>query len=163
MAAYEYKYRIKGLVKAPPEVTGKVCQDIISKEGVVTPARLVAVSEPKDAPLHGEFEWADDIAAQKYREEQARQIIKNIVIVEVSEGITEHEPIKCWVNSDRAFVPTDERTHRYVPLDTALNNINWRDNLIEMAKKDMIAFMHKYSRLNELSKIIDDMNDFLNA
>ena len=163
MAAFEYRYRIKGLIKAPPEITGKVCQDIIDKEGAVTPERLVDASKPEDAPLHNEFEWDDNVAAQKFREEQARQIIKNVVVVKVSDETEEPKQIKCWVNSDRAFVPTDERIHKYVALDTALNNINWRDNLIDTAKKDMYAFINKYRRLDELSKIIDDMVDFLGA
>ena len=163
MSAFEYKYRISGLQKTPAEVTGAVCKDLIDKEGAVTPQRLVEISKPKDAPLHDEFEWNNTIAAQKYREEQARQIIKNIVIIEVSEETEEPKQIKCWVNSDRAFVPTDEKLHKYVTIDTALNNIGWRDNLIKAAKKDMSAFIHKYRRLTELSEIIDKMNDFLGA
>lgn len=163
MAAFVYQYRVKGLVKAPPEVAGKVCQEIIEEEGAITPKSLVRVSEPIDAPLHEEFEWQDDIAAQKYREEQARQIIKNIVTIEVSEETAEPKQVKCWVNSERAFVPTDERAHKYVTLNTALGNVNWRDNLIESAKKDMHAFIHKYRRLNELEDIINDMTNFLGA
>ena len=143
MAAFEYKYRINGIVKAPAEVTGEVCQNIINEEGTVTPKKLVDVSRPKDAPLHDEFEWNDDVAAEKYREEQARQIIKNIVIID--------------------FVPTDTRQHEYVTIDTALNNADWRNNLIESAKRDMLSFIHKYKRLGELNKIIADMNEFLGA
>lgn len=163
MAAFEYKYRINGIVKAPAEVTGEVCQNIINEEGTVTPKKLVDVSRPKDAPLHDEFEWNDDVAAEKYREEQARQIIKNIVIIEVSDDVDEPKEVKCWVNSDRAFVPTDTRQHEYVTIDTALNNADWRNNLIESAKRDMLSFIHKYKRLGELNKIIADMNEFLGA
>ncbi|MBP5423884.1 MAG: hypothetical protein J6Y78_15715 [Paludibacteraceae bacterium] len=163
MAAFEYKYRVNGLVKAPAEITGKVCKDLIDSDGAVTPARLVEVSKPKDAPLHGEFEWNNTIAAQKYREEQARQIIKNIVIIEVAEEDEEPKQVKCWVNSDRAFVPTDERLHKYVTIDTALSNESWKDNLLKTAKRDMTSFIVKYKRLTELSKIIEDMNDFLGA
>lgn len=161
--AFEYKYRINGIVKAPAEVTGMVCKSLIDEDGAVTPERLVEVSKPKDAPLHNEFEWNNTIAAQKYREEQARQIIKNIVIIEVSEDIEEPKEVKCWVNSDRAFVPTDERLHKYVTIDTALSTETWRNNLLKTARKDMTSFIAKYRRLTELSKIIDDMNSFLGA
>jgi len=163
MSAFEYKYRISGLQKVPAEVTGAVCKDLIDKEGAVTPQRLVEVSKPKDAPLHGEFEWNNTIAAQKYREEQARQIIKNIVIMEVEEEEAQPKIVKCWVNSDRAFVPTDEGTHRYVTIDTALSNVSWRDNLLKAARRDMSSFIAKYRRLTELDKIINDMNNFLGA
>ena len=163
MPAFTYKYRINGLVKAPPEVTGAVCKKLIDEEGAVTPERLVEVSKPKNAPLHNEFEWNNDKAAKKYREEQARQIIKNIVIIKVEETVTEPKKIKCWVNSDRAFVPTDEKLHRYVTLETALNDISWRDNLLEAARRDMNSFITKYRRLTELGKIIDEMNSFLDS
>ena len=163
MPAFEYKYRVNGLVKASAEITGKVCKDLIDSDGAVTPARLVEVSKPKNAPLHGEFEWNNTIAAQKYREEQARQIIKNIVIIEVDEKEEEPKQAKCWVNSDRAFVPTDERLHKYVTIDTALNNESWKDNLLKAAKRDMTSFIVKYKRLTELNKIIEDMHDFLGA
>ena len=163
MAAFEYKFRVNGLVKASAEVTGKVCKDLIDSDGAVTPKRLVEVSKPKDAPLHDEFEWNNTIAGQKYREEQARQIIKNVVIIQISEEEEKPKQIKCWVNSDRAFVPTDERQHKYLTIDTALSNSEWRDNLIKAAKRDMVSFIAKYKRLNELANIIKDMNDFLGA
>ena len=163
MAAFEYRYRVDGLVKAPPQVAGQICDDIMDENGYVAPERLVDVSRPVTAPLHNEFEWNNDVAAEKYRNEQARQIIKNIVRVEISEEAGEPKPIKCWVNSERAFVPTDERLHRYVTLEAALTNQDWRKNLIETAKRDMRSFIAKYRRLTELANIIDEMNNFLGA
>lgn len=161
--AFVYKYKIDGFIKTPAEVTGKICKDLIDKEGSVTPKRLVEVSKSKSAPLHNEFEWNNTLAAAKYREEQARQIIKNIVIMEVSEGEAEPKHVKCWVNSDRAFVPTDEKLHRYVTIETAMSNYDWKENLIKTAKQDMASFIAKYKRLSELSKIINDMKEFLGA
>lgn len=161
--AFTYKYRIDGLIKTPAAVAGKVCQDIIDKEGAVTPKKLVDVSRPKEAPLHNEFEWNNKIAAEKFREEQARQIIKNIVAIEITEEASEPERIVCWKNCDRAFVPTDERIHKYVTIETALANNDWRENLLRAARKDMIAFVTKYKRLTELGPIIKGMEDFLGA
>ena len=163
MAAFQYKYRVNGLIKAPPEVTGKICQGLIDSDGAVTPKRLVEVSKPKNAPLHNEFEWNNTIAAQKYREEQARQIIKNVVILKVEESEEEPKEIKCWVNSDRAFVATNEGTSRYVTIDSALSDISWRENLLNAARRDMESFINKYKRLGELSSVIDEMNNFLDA
>ena len=163
MAAFEYRYKVNGLVKAPAEVTGAVCQALIDQEGVAKPQRLVDVSRPVDAPLHNEFEWNDGVAAEKYRCEQARQIIKNIVAIDTS--IEEEREIKAVkaVITDRAFVPTGENNHEYVTLKMALDNDKWRNNLLEAARKDLIAFRSKYYRLAELAGIINDIDEFLSA
>lgn len=158
--AFTYKYRCPGIVKAPVEVTGRICQEIIDQDGAVTPKRLIDVSRPEDAPLHNEFEWDDGVAAEKFREEQARQIIKNVIIVDSS--IEEERTIKAEIG-DRAFVPTDERLHRYVNIATAIDNDKWRENLLNQARKDMYAFRAKYFRLTELQYIIKDIDDFLGA
>lgn len=167
MAAFTYRYRFPGIIKTPVEIAGKVCHDIIEEEGAVTPKRLVDVSRPDDAPLHNEFEWNDDVAAEKFREEQARMIIKNIIIVD-SSADEERSIEKTEVNvnkfeGSRAFVPTDEKVHKYIDLSTALSNEAWRENLINQARKDMLAFRTKYYRLVELKPIIKEIDDYLGA
>ena len=163
MAAFEYRYRISGLFKTPAEVAGAVCQQLTKTKDGLTPKTLVDVSRPENAPLHREFEWNNDTAAEKYREEQAKKIIRNVVIVEVEEKQNEKNNIVRIVDKpmDRGFVSTGENNHQYVSLATALSNNTWRDNLLESAKRDMRSFTVKYGRLQELARIIDDINDFL--
>lgn len=163
MSAFEYRYRINGLFKTPAEVAGVVCQQLTMTKGGLTPKTLVNASRPIDAPLHQEFEWNNNKAAEKYREEQAKKIIRNVVIVEVEDKQEEKNNIVSIVDKpvDRGFVSTGENNHQYVSLAVALSNDTWRDNLLEAAKRDMRAFIAKYHRLKELANIIDDINDFL--
>ena len=162
-----YKYRLQGMFKTPPEVAGSVCQELSESAEGLTPKRLVDVSRPDEAPLHEEFEWDDAVAGEKYRETQANNIIRSIVVVESDieternlklNLVDEEEPAK-----DRGFVSTGENTHHYVPLHIAMTNDVWRKNLLESAKRDMRAFTIKYNRLEELAGIIDEMNDFIGA
>lgn len=72
--------RKKGFqLKTPPQIVGEVCLEL-EKEGRLTAKNLVDVSRDEDAPLHNEFEWSDDIAAEKYREVQAGYIIRSVEI-----------------------------------------------------------------------------------
>lgn len=158
-----YKYRVDGIVKAPAEVAGAVCKKIIDEDGAVTPEKLVDVSRPEDAPLHNEFEWNDAFAAEKYRCEQARQIIKNVVIIETSSEEVRETKSAFVYNSDRAFVSNGECKHEYVTLKDALSNNRWRDNLLMDARKDMLAFKSKYYRLTELANVFKSIDDFLSA
>ena len=153
MAAYKYSYgKCSGLFKNPAEVAGPICMKLKkSKEGL-TPESLLNVSRAANAPLHNEFEWDDSIAAEGYRKEQARNIIRHLIIVRTDVK----EPIK-----DRAFVYVGEKKTGYVPLDEALSNDKWRENLMASALRDMKFFVAKYRRLEELSNIIDEMNRIL--
>lgn len=166
--AVVYRYRLQGMFKTPPEVTGKVCQELSESEEGLTPQRLVNVSRPVEAPLHEEFEWDDSVAGEKYREKQASEIIRSIVIVD-SDIETERNVKLSLVDEEeeqkknRGFVSTGENTHHYVPLYAAMTNEVWRKNLLEAAKRDMKAFTIKYNRLEELAGIIDDMNKFMGA
>ena len=149
--AFTYRYRVSGLNKVSAEVAGKICQELTESEGGLTPQRLVDVSRDTNHPLHCEFEWNDSIAAESYRIIQAQKLIRNITIVR-----DEDEK-----KSDRGFVITPGRDSTYVPLNDALNNDVWRENLLSAAKRDMIAFIAKYRRLQELTAVIEPMTDLV--
>lgn len=49
-------------------------------DGKITPLQLVEAAQDTDSPLHGYFEWDDTEAAQKYREAQARTLLRSCEI-----------------------------------------------------------------------------------
>ena len=155
MAAYKYSYgNVAGLFKNSADVAGPVCRALReSKEGL-TPHSLVEASRSENAPLHNEFEWDDSVAAEKYRETQAANIIRHLVIVE-----TDTEEVR--EKGVRAFVSTGENKNAYVPIKEALQNATWRENLLKAAVADMRTFVYKYKRLSELADVIKVINGFL--
>ena len=148
MAAYEWK--IAGLYKTSADTAGMVCEELANSEVGLTPASLVDASRPETAPLHGEFEWDDSIAAENYRKNQASGIIRNIVI-KVVKGTGE-------VVQDRKFVSAPGGENRYVTLDYGLSRDDFNKYLLKQAHNDMLAFVSKYRRLSELSQVIGAMN-----
>ena len=48
--------------------------------GVLTPEVVVDTARDPEHPLHSRFEWDDSVAAEKYRREQAHQLIQKAKI-----------------------------------------------------------------------------------
>lgn len=153
MAAFSYEYRVPGLFKAPAEVAGVICQQLSDSEAGLSPATLLDASRDSASPLHDDFEWRDDVAAEKYRLGQAQRIIQNLrIIVTREDGGSEKE---------RSFVVTPGGNSANVALTAALTNDEWRKHLLQQARKDAEIFMAKYRRLEELADVNAAMKAFL--
>ena len=50
--------------------------ELANPKNEITPRGLWELARAKDHPLHGEFEWDDTIAADAYRDEQARHLLR---------------------------------------------------------------------------------------
>lgn len=153
MAAFTYEYRVPGLFKAPAEVAGAICQQLTDSATGLSPATLLDASRDSTAPLHDEFEWRDDVAAEKYRLGQAQKIIQNLRIVVTRQDGTEEK--------ERSFVITPGGKSAYVTLNAAFTNEEWRSNLLKQAREDAEVFLAKYRRLEELADVATAMHDFM--
>ena len=154
MAAFEYTYAPGAYHKVDASTAGAVLDGIRAKTGRedVTPEELLDASRDADSPTHAEFDWDDSVAAHKWRLEQARLIIAHIRIIR-ADSQSEYK--------ERAFVSAPGGNHAYVPLETALGKEEYREHLLNQAKKEMTVFIAKYRRIKELAKVIDDMTEFL--
>lgn len=158
MAACKYLYRVNGLQKVSADVVGAVCEELANSADGLTPKGLVDVSRDVDAPLHGEFEWDDSIAAERFREKQAMGIINNLRIVEVNVQRKTTEPVHV-----RAFFNIERGTKKYIPLHVVAADADSMGKVIEQARKDLAAIRDKYETLNELQSVIGAINAYLNT
>ncbi len=151
-----YKYSIKGLYKTPASIAGAVCESLANSDGGLTPRRLLDASRPESAPLHGEFEWNDEKAAECYRESQAAGIIKNLIVVETEEQTAE---------SCRAFVNVHSKQNlgNYHPIKVVLDTPDMYEQMMKAARRDMMSFIAKYKSLEKVSRVIDQMQMVLDA
>jgi len=138
------------------KVSAQTAYDVINglyEEGKSEASDLVDASRPEDAPLHSMFEWNDSIAAEKYREDQARYIIRHVCVINDAEE-SETVPV-------RAFFQIDEETSNYEPTVVIMNDDEKRERLLDIAKKELNSFRLKYNSLKELAKVfsaIDELN-----
>lgn len=148
----EYKFITPGLWgdltadKAMAEL-----ERIREKRGELKPEYVVEESKDEKAVLHGCFQWDDTIAAQMWRKEQARQLIKNITVTIVNENVS--ATVRAVVN----VATTNGDGRSYVPLTQAILDDVSYDDLLAQAKAEMESFIAKYSQLTELNSVKKSM------
>jgi tRNA A37 N6-isopentenylltransferase MiaA len=72
------------------QIVGETLADIEDRHGIIDPHMVVDESRPEDAPLHPVFEWCDEVAAEKWRTEQARRVVRSVeIVVEPQYGSTQ--------------------------------------------------------------------------
>lgn len=124
-----------------PQVAGEMCEEL-EKNGQLTAKNLVNVNRPEDAPLHSLFEWDDEKAGEKYREIQARGIIRSIVVKK--ENVK--EPVRQFLNITR-------EDNRYHSIDVLMSAQDTRIATLKMALAELVAFKRKYSNFSEFAGV----------
>ena len=140
-----YQWKLPGVMPVDAQTAGDELERIYSERGDVSPAAVVDESRPDVAPLHPCFEWDDAAAAEKYRETQARLIIRSIVTVR--EDGESAVPIET-----RAFVSADN-SGGYKPISVVVNQPEQLDYLLNRALRELEAFRRKYAALKQLRPV----------
>lgn len=130
----------------------KVYLEIRSIGDEVKPQQMVDYArEHEDSEMHKCFTWDNDIAADKWRLEEARMIHRNLVISYVKDDAPDKEPILV-----RATYRTDTApTAGYKPTALIMRNEDERKGMLRVAKKELQQFRYKYRILSELQPIFD--------
>ena len=123
---------------------------IYEKFGELTPKSVVDENRDKAAPLHACFEWDDAVAAEKFRERQAGDMIRCLVTIRQPDE--DGEPVVV-----RAIVKT---TERYEPITVAIRSEEKYAVLLQDALNDAKWFMQKHSKIVELKGVFDAMRAF---
>lgn len=114
---------------------------------------VVQAAEPTRSILHDYFEWDDDKAAQEYRLEQARHLIRSIRITYDNPKAPEKDiEVKLFVNLDGGQTNTPEP---YIDVATALTEEQYRAQLLRNALRDAHRWANKYRALTELDTIFN--------
>lgn len=121
----------------------RICQ---KNNGNLHAKDVVEESRPETAILHKCFEWDDAVAAERFREVQAGNIIRNITVVHDEVG---KEPVEV-----RAFVFVQKS---YRPIQIVVNDQEKMSELLLSALRELIAFRTKYNVLTELSDVFDSI------
>jgi len=149
MATYEWKRGSR--LKLDAQAIGQEVERM-KDLGPITPARVVEEAKQPTSPFHNGFTWDVHQAAEERWADQARYILRSLVIVEVR-GVS--------TPSTRALVhlgllgdDDEDLDSQYHYMPDAVQNDKIRAALISNAKRDAYLFKHKYSVLEEVVEII---------
>ena len=142
-----YQFKLPGLYPVSAQTAGEELHRIYTDKGQLKPADIVDESRPEEAPLHSCFEWDDETAAEKYREVQAGQIIRSVVVVQEEKQRPQVEV--------RAFVSV-QKTYR--PIEVVVNSEEQMLELFNSALSELKAFERKYANLKQFPALFDEIH-----
>lgn len=126
------------------------CNRLFQTKGVLQASDLVAVASDDTHPLHDLFEWDDSLAAQKYREAQARILI-TVVRVETPSGNDLPKYVNVKFLDDKG-----NKQRGYVTLDLAMKEQTLKEQIISAALREVRHWESKYKDYQELGGIINE-------
>jgi hypothetical protein len=137
------------------EKAGKELERIEKKHNGMNAKKVVDESRDEKAILHKCFEWNNEKAAEGYREVQAKEIIRHLIVVEIVEDKNKQkEEVET-----RAFVSvkSDEmnRKKKYVSLGNAMSDEYYKQQLIMQAISELQSFKQKYKDLIMFKEIFE--------
>ena len=132
---------IKNAKLADPQAIGEALAAIATNAGgaLTAPAVVDAARDPT-SPLHLHFEWSDVIAAEKFRQDQAREIIRCIRVEDVD---SEQPP--------RAFLSVAGRGGTsYRTLGDVKSSRDLQEVILAAAQRDLDAMERRYRQLEDV-------------
>jgi hypothetical protein len=150
MVKYVFKdgpLTIKSAKDADPQTIGDALAAISEASGgELTPKAVVESAREEDSPLHSHFDWDDAAAAEKWRIEQARDIIRCIRVEDTGPN---SEP-------ERAFLSiSDKGGVSYRSLEAVKSSADLQEKLLASAERDLEAFTVRYRSLKEICAIVE--------
>lgn len=134
-------------------VAGRELDRLTKVNGGLTAENVVGSARSKKSPLHDFFEWSDSVAAQEYRLEQARHLMRCVIVMYDDGPIRNLKPIRAFI----AFETQPESLRddgRYVAMHVILTDAELREQLVEEALTEHVRWEKRYAHLKEVAEIV---------
>lgn len=151
-----YSYKIPGKYKIPAQVAGEELSRIEQEHGELTPSIVLESARDEDSRLHDAFEWRDDVAAERYRLDQASKMIRAITVKR--EDAPTKDPVPAFVN-----ITVGKQKAKYVNISAAMNDPVSKMVTLQNALMELRAFRRKYKQLSELAQLFQDIEELEEA
>jgi hypothetical protein len=147
MAVYAWKTGARLTIDA--QFAGERLEQLKTTHSTLTADIVVSDARNSDSPLHDGFEWDNTIAAEQYRLQQARYILRSVVVKDMP-GHADEE-IRAFV-----VIKNENSDNSYVPTQIALSDDEMRQKVLMQAHRDLEALERKYNDLSELAEILQN-------
>ena len=155
----KYAWKRQQISKLSAQVVGDELEKLEKQnEGALLPSTVVKAARPTKSKLHGCFEWDNRKAADNYRENQARELLRKIVIV--------YEDQKGNTDNIRAFVRIQHDDESYYTCTARVqDDEELQDNVLEQILAELMAVKRKYTQFKSpmLQKIWEAIDEAILA
>lgn len=163
MAIQQTEYSTKAKAKVTREkkavIVEREIEKIITKnDGIISPQMLVEEARNPKSTLHAFFDWDDTIAAQKWREKQAYDMLLAAKFVVTMNQVRNSQPRVTEEHEVRAYLPTLEKKQFKIRSDV-LESPDDRSLLIERkiaTLRSWCTSVCDIPELKELRKLIEE-------
>jgi hypothetical protein len=145
---YQFKdgARIRGV---KPDVAAAALRAISKEHGGLSAPTVVEAARPKSHPLHPAFEWDDGAAAEAYRCEQARLLMRSIRVVYMNDGKEEVRrgiiAVRTSVTDESAEDGEESLAHVYYFRDQVLKTPSLHEAAIMDARRMLLSAKERLS------------------
>lgn len=116
------------------------------------PSTVVNAARDPASVMHPHFQWDDAIAAEAFREDQARDLVRSLT-VDISRSNLEARPV-------RAFVNVEVGAERgYVSTATAMSSEDLRKQVLSKAFAELESWRARHAELSELARIFSAIDE----
>ena len=145
----KYKWKPYSRVGVPAQTVGERLDYLRKKYKRLTPQIIVSDAKPKDSVLHKAFEWNNNKAADLYRVDQARYMMRSIVICTLPTG-EKCKPTKMWISirSEK-----DKNKREDIHIYDAMSNPKLRRIVLKQALDELQQWKRRYEDYVELAEI----------
>jgi hypothetical protein len=128
--------------------------------GYAPDGSLVEVARDPQNFLHGDFEWNDSVAGEKYRLMTEKSMKRNLVFI--SHSPVPDTPPKTIRVLQRTTIDTPQGSQKvWMSTVDMLADPEGRDKILKTAKRELDSFVKKYEDLSELADILSPIKKFL--
>lgn len=146
-------WRPKNSASVDPTYVGQTVERLasISEDGTCSPGSLVEEARPESSPLHPLFEWDDSVAGELWRKQEARSVIKAVVL----KSPETEKPISApaFLNVKKPASSEKKQSQGYVPLATVLSDEDLHRQALASALASVRSLQKRYEALSELSPV----------
>jgi alkylated DNA nucleotide flippase Atl1 len=118
----------------------------MTKSSPLTAERVVGEAKREASPLHKFFEWNNQKAAKEYRLEQARRLMRSVVVV--YESAKELPPVRAFIT----YVGDGEK-EGYGITSVLLSDEEERARQVQRALKEANEWKQRWFHLKELANV----------
>lgn len=124
-------------------------------DGMLSAREVVEAARDNASPLHDEFEWDDDMAAEQYRLAQAGMLIRRVKLT-IIKMHPKTKKVTAEITRQFQANPSPQSGSRERGFDTIeemLSDASKREALLAMVVKEMQSYRRRYAQLSELADV----------